>query len=1121
MLPRLTVMLLLLVGSLHVACQDLDPCIAYTNMTDITRDVFNTPRQGDILICDLNLQPGWYRLVDGLMPTHCLQPFSCGTQAPIWLNGSVPSQAQGIVRMTACANTIPTSGSTGACCGTEIPIDVRNCGEFVVYCLRRPPACPMAYCIESAPRMVAPPVLTGPEIIGDRFRFACGISFPRGIQNIAFNITWSFDGVNIPTLPAQVLTGDQRITFLYQDAWRGNIGKTLRCRADAYYVTTPNVRSPILTSNGYFGGIRITPPVVTVREAGGPQQINVTSTLPVLCTGSRRRCGIQLDIDVTGGSWEDIATANQCLLLLTRGHWDLNTRTATISTAVQATRDFVRDGNQELRVTFIPNYVNAPDIWLGYILPRLRVFTVDGETRRCSAFADPHIRTFEGRDTLHLYEVGDFVLLRSTQRQFEVNIRTNECVGRACVCAVAIMDGPDTIAIDVCRQRWGAPPARVRIMSGGSLATGTQIKRTNDGRNFMISFASGSWLRVQDFATYINVEVQVPAEDFGHVQGICGTFDGNPDNELQGPDGETFDLNDNVPTLFFRSWRLRVDQSLLNGAPRPQLTRAILIDNVNIDTQCLCNNITRTADCGRNRVIQDPVRNLCSSCHDVTDRVVTRTQNASVTDDDNDEPAVSIPDTTAVPDTPNFRTMINFNFTATLGVNVTIITPGVEVSPYPRVRPNLPVEPQITQARANQLCVNAIANFSLGVRCTNIVGFDTSGFVSSCVEDMVAAQSTVFLQAAVSALEAGCQEAILSNISNFGTDGQGRRLPPADATRNICPNQCSMRGVCSAGRCICDPGYSAQDCSVQTSRPPQIIRILRNGLCNSRRRPCRIAFLIVDNFHETPNIACRVRDVRIDNGNLTPGNNFSLVPADFESSREVGCHLPDARVPENRALHGFLISLTTNGALFSNEVLYVVYDSHCLACNRMGQCGIKNDTCLIEGTCRNAREENPRNPSEVCDPDRDQERWTSSLSRLAAFPPPCLPTNNRFDRWDIWTSNQTGCPCFFDKNRTDCACCEAGACQCPDPNPNQCALCSEESRLCGTRQTSPENGVDGWTLSFTGCQCAFDPSRTDCACCQNEGCLCGLEHRNQCSPCGRPEVCGSKPDVFGGLRIHG
>ncbi|XP_046567313.1 von Willebrand factor D and EGF domain-containing protein-like [Haliotis rubra] len=1019
-------------------------------MTDITRDVFNTPRQDDILICDLNLQPGWYRLVDGLMPTHCLQPFSCGTQAPIWLNGSVPSQAQGIVRMTACANTIPTSGSTGACCGTQIPIDVRNCGEFVVYCLRRPPACPMAYCIESAPRMVSPPVLTGPEIIGDRFRFACGISFPRGIQNIAFNITWSFDGVNIPTVPAQVLTGDQRIAFLYQEAWRGNIGKTLRCRADAYYVTTPNVRSPILTSNGYFGGIRVTPPVVTVREAGGPQQINVTSTLPVLCTGSQRRCSIHLDIDVTGGSWEDIATANQCLLLLTRDHWDLNTRTATISTTVQATRDFVRDGNQELRVTFIANYVNAPDIWLGYILPRLRVFTVDGETRRCSAFADPHIRTFEGRDTLHLYEVGDFVLLRSTQRQFEVNIRTNECVGRACVCAVAIMDGPDTIAIDVCRQRWGAPPARVRIMSGGSLAAGTQIKRTNDGRNFMISFASGSWLRVQDFATYINVEVQVPAEDFGHVQGICGTFDGNPDNELQSPDGETFDLNDNVPTLFFRSWRLRADQSLLNGATRPQLTRVVLIDNVNINTQCLCNNITRTADCGRNRVIQDPVRN-----------------------------------------------------------------------PLPSGPPKPPVEPQITQARANQLCITAIANFSLGVRCTTIVGFDTSGFVSSCVEDMVAAQSTVFLQAAVSAMEAGCQEAILRNISNFGTDGQGRRLPPPDATKNICPNQCSMRGVCSAGRCICDAGYSAQDCSVQTSRPPQIIRILRNGLCNSRRRPCRIAFLIVDNFHETPNIACRVRDVRIDNGNLTPGNNFSLVPADFESSREVGCHLPDARVPEDRALHGLLISLTTNGALFSNEVLYVVYDSHCLSCNRMGQCGIKNDTCLIEGTCRNAREENPRNPSELCDPDRDQERWTSSLSRLAAFPAPCLPTNNRFDRWDIWTSNQTGCPCFFDKNRTDCACCEAGACQCPDPNPNQCALCSQETRLCGTRQTSPENGVDGWTLSLTGCQCAFDASRTDCACCQNEGCLCGLEHRNQCSPCGRPEVCGSKPDVFGGLRIHG
>lgn len=62
---------------------------------------------------------------------------------------------------------------------------------------------------------------------------------------------------------------------------------------------------------------------------------------------------------------------------------------------------------------------------------------------------------------------------------------------------------------------------------------------------------------------------------------------------------------------------------------------------------------------------------------------------------------------------------------------------------------------------------------------------------------------------------------------------------------------------------------------------------------------------------------------------------------------------------------------------------------------------------------------------------------------------------------------------------------------------------------------APEFGVDGWTFSLTGCACAFDWSRDNCACCQNGGCQCSTRFRNQCVPCGHPEVCGTKPDVFG------
>lgn len=42
-------------------------------------------------VCDRLLRPGWYKVEEkGIpmnMPTYCVDSYSCGTAAPIWLNG--------------------------------------------------------------------------------------------------------------------------------------------------------------------------------------------------------------------------------------------------------------------------------------------------------------------------------------------------------------------------------------------------------------------------------------------------------------------------------------------------------------------------------------------------------------------------------------------------------------------------------------------------------------------------------------------------------------------------------------------------------------------------------------------------------------------------------------------------------------------------------------------------------------------------------------------------------------------------------------------------------------------------------------------------------------------------
>ena len=61
------------------------------------------------------------------MQHKCVLKYRCGTKYPVWLNGTHPTVAEGVVSRTVCY-----SGYSGCCWFSNI-IKVKNCSSYYVY----------------------------------------------------------------------------------------------------------------------------------------------------------------------------------------------------------------------------------------------------------------------------------------------------------------------------------------------------------------------------------------------------------------------------------------------------------------------------------------------------------------------------------------------------------------------------------------------------------------------------------------------------------------------------------------------------------------------------------------------------------------------------------------------------------------------------------------------------------------------------------------------------------------------------------------------------------------------------------------------------------------------------
>ena len=119
---------LLLLLLLPVSSLGRDPCHSYSELNNPYRSIAYVAAVGvDTMICDEDVISGWYRFVNevgGEMPEFKADIYHCGTVAPIWMQGSHPSVADGEVNRTACVNFNNMFGGCLSFWGTQRIVSV-------------------------------------------------------------------------------------------------------------------------------------------------------------------------------------------------------------------------------------------------------------------------------------------------------------------------------------------------------------------------------------------------------------------------------------------------------------------------------------------------------------------------------------------------------------------------------------------------------------------------------------------------------------------------------------------------------------------------------------------------------------------------------------------------------------------------------------------------------------------------------------------------------------------------------------------------------------------------------------------------------------------------------------
>nr|XP_006812409.1 PREDICTED: uncharacterized protein LOC102807374 [Saccoglossus kowalevskii] len=910
----------------------------------------------DEYVCDAELNKGWYKfssVAGNDIPTSCVPTGHCGTQFPAWINDVIPD-VNDCKDVTLCINE-----GADNCCDRAISIDVMNCGDFNVYYLEPLDGCPAAYCAgdlepcppgqrssnglqpgcsNNYPRMEGDPTIEAfYDEINNYAYLVCSINYERD-SSILYTVQWL---VNNEVVKETILSDGHTDDILDENSY--TLGSHVKCRVSCKYRGS-DIDSPTKESHEQTIDIAVVPRSITVSESQQlPSHVFVRASVPMSCT-----IRVKAQRVIQGRSE---VVFSSCLL-----HIEYDTFDRLLNVKIDAVRDFQQDGDQYLTVYFEPTGDCSVNVEPGY-RETTSVEVHDKDTARCTSNGDPHFVTYDGTK-YDCYMAGDFVLHRSTSRNFEVHTRTWQCWAVYCNCGVAIREDNEVVRISMCDGVWGETAPQLERIIGDSPRM--QILRDESGKRFTVQTPSGSTVTIDVESWGMNVQIVVPSDDIENTLGLCGIFDVDRSNDYTMVNGERLDYTvvGRRPDEFCSSWKLNQGESLFESLPDivESDDSQESINDDDGDTMCECFDDVVLEECGEGTGVQPPP--------DVFSRM--------------DVTTVNVGRRSAI-------TAENHENQPVRRKKREVITPEATI----QVSVSWPTRSGITRDEAESRCRSAVLSSPVAEYCTSVHNVDLFIGVDGCVEDISLIDGFDLVYIAVREMEYHCEFEVLKNVTLY-ENVNGTYVPPSVLYNSLCYTRCSEQGRCENGSCHCIEGYGGADCSVDLSQPPSVLLVegdRYHGLCDARTENCQFPSLVGNNLLDSNDSSCHYAITEHIDGDWseTAVGNLHETGTFFMSFREVYCQFPEsiittAHSEEKGTTFATVIVYVSNdrGATLSNGMVLTMYDSICIECNDNRMCRLKNNACEINGHCYSSGEYHPSDSTMQCIPDISQDTWTDT-----------------------------------------------------------------------------------------------------------------------------------------------